>query len=638
MLETLPIGADLCERSPWTRRYGAASRVAMCFLVCGLAARLAPGENLIWASNGILLAILLLSPQRRWPAYLIAAFAAQWLGGLPVALHSRQPGWVLPCIASLGASQALMSAMLLRRGARDLPRFTDGAWLLRFSAAALLGAPLSIGAVFAFIPMIHGRGGFLPELLKWTIANSLTTAVITPACVAVFRAHPGRSRAWRHHWLTLAFAGVLVLLVFSQSKAPLVFILFPVLILVLLRAGLGWAALVTLFAAAVGNWYTLRGQGVFADFHSLAPNEPFVVLQLSLAGAIFMLYSVSLVLGRYSSIERQLRKIASLHSLVTENSRDAILIAGFDGSPSFVSPAMQRMTGFSPEEVMQFGAYGLVHPADIGRIELVVAELRSGAGNGASNGTSNGTSQYRLRRRSGEYFWVEASLRVYLDPATGAPAGTMNILRDITDRKRAEEELKSAYRAVEALAVVDALTGVANRRKMDQELGSEWRRSMRDGKPLSLLLLDVDQFKLYNDSYGHVRGDSCLKQVAEAALDVVSRPGDLVARYGGEEFAVVLPDTNQEGAAAIANEICENLRRRRLAHSANCGGVVTVSVGCATLTPRFGQPVKTIVERADEALYRAKQSGRNCVCSAEVESETEVLARMCSEGEVRLTA
>ena len=146
-------------------------------------------------------------------------------------------------------------------------------------------------------------------------------------------------------------------------------------------------------------------------------------------------------------------------------------------------------------------------------------------------------------------------------PERAAPIGFLNLVRDITERKRSEEHLQSAYRAMETLVVVDALTGIANRRRFDDAVATEWRRALREGSKLSLLLIDADHFKRYNDTYGHVRGDSCLKQIAEAALDVVLRPGDLVARYGGEEFAVVLPAARMEaGAKEVADEICEAVR------------------------------------------------------------------------------
>jgi diguanylate cyclase (GGDEF)-like protein len=146
---------------------------------------------------------------------------------------------------------------------------------------------------------------------------------------------------------------------------------------------------------------------------------------------------------------------------------------------------------------------------------------------------------------------------------------------------------------------------------------------LREGDKLSLLLIDADHFKRYNDTYGHVRGDSCLKQIAEAAMDVVLRPGDLVARYGGEEFAVVLPGTDETGARAVAEDICQAVRNRRLPHEGNAPGIVTVSVGCATVVPQRGKLPLDLIESADQALYRAKGRGRNRVVVAGIPSRPE---------------
>jgi diguanylate cyclase (GGDEF)-like protein len=196
----------------------------------------------------------------------------------------------------------------------------------------------------------------------------------------------------------------------------------------------------------------------------------------------------------------------------------------------------------------------------------------------------------------------------------GGYLGRVWFFRDISGRKQAEKKLHDAYDAVEALALTDALTGLANRRKFDQAFNGEWRRGLRDHRPISLLMIDVDLFKSYNDTYGHPRGDNCLKQVAEAAQDVVGRPGDLVARFGGEEFAVILPNTTSEGALQLAAEIGDAMRARKLPHSGNPFGIVTVSVGCATMVPAFGQHAVNLIELADEALYKAKHGGRNQVC------------------------
>src|ERR1017187_5794288 len=201
----------------------------------------------------------------------------------------------------------------------------------------------------------------------------------------------------------------------------------------------------------------------------------------------------------------------------------------------------------------------------------------------------------------------------------GMHMGRVWFFRDITERKRAEQQLQEAYRAVEALAVTDPLTGLANRRQFDQCLAAEWRRSLRERSPLSMLLMDVDLFKSYNDTYGHVRGDSCLKQIAEAAQDVVTRPGDIVARFGGEEFAVVLPNTDNSGAMQVADAVCDAVRNRNLHHSGSPYEKITISVGCATILPSLGRNSITLVELADSALDRKStrlNSSHRCISYA----------------------
>jgi diguanylate cyclase (GGDEF)-like protein/PAS domain S-box-containing protein len=340
----------------------------------------------------------------------------------------------------------------------------------------------------------------------------------------------------------------------------------------------------------------------------VGPEWKAAILQLYLVCAIFTLYSISIVFGNLRKTQSELRKIAALHKLVVDNSRDAIILGDLDGTRTYVSPGIKALTGWEPRDLMGKVFAETIHPADVAEVEMAMRALRAGS--------EGGTLEYRDRRRDGDYFWVEGSLRVYRDPATGRPIGFLNLVRDITERKRSEEHLQSAYRAKESLVVVDALTGIANRRRFDEALANEWRRALRDGDKLSLLLIDADHFKRYNDTYGHVRGDSCLKQIAEAAMDIVLRPGDLVARYGGEEFAVVLPGTDETGAKAVAEDICQAIRNRRLPHEGNAPGIVTVSVGCATVVPQRGKLPQDLIESADQALYRAKGRGRNRVVVA----------------------
>jgi diguanylate cyclase (GGDEF)-like protein len=166
---------------------------------------------------------------------------------------------------------------------------------------------------------------------------------------------------------------------------------------------------------------------------------------------------------------------------------------------------------------------------------------------------------------------------------------------------------------LQQLLSTDALTGIANRRRFDGALEREWRRCQRSGAPLSLLMIDVDHFKLYNDQFGHQQGDECLRQVARLLLDAVGRPADLVARYGGEEFLCMLPDSGMAGALAVANKLAAALRQADIYHPRSPAGArLTISIGAATAKDLSGEPA-ALVAFADKMLYAAKAAGRNQV-------------------------
>ncbi|HEX7707237.1 MAG TPA: diguanylate cyclase [Thermoanaerobaculia bacterium] len=175
--------------------------------------------------------------------------------------------------------------------------------------------------------------------------------------------------------------------------------------------------------------------------------------------------------------------------------------------------------------------------------------------------------------------------------------------------------LESANRELELLASADGLTGLANRRAFDERLDSEWRRAAREGTPLSLLMLDVDLFKALNDRYGHATGDGVLRAIAEVLAGLARRAADLPARYGGEEFAVVLPQCGQEAAAAFAETIRDSVERLAISHEASPTGVLSISIGVATMVPGLGDHPTALIEAADSALYEAKRAGRNRVIS-----------------------
>ncbi|MDD5223220.1 MAG: diguanylate cyclase [bacterium] len=181
-------------------------------------------------------------------------------------------------------------------------------------------------------------------------------------------------------------------------------------------------------------------------------------------------------------------------------------------------------------------------------------------------------------------------------------------------RVRTHIALKKQADLLEQLSHVDALTQIANRRCFDKMFEQEWRRETRDRKSLSVLLIDIDHFKEYNDHYGHGAGDECLCRVASCLARSVARSGDLVARYGGEEFVVLLPDTDAKAAMGIAERMCSGIRALNIPHAySSAAPCLTVSIGCATTDPAGADSPQRLTETADRMLYRSKAAGRNRV-------------------------
>ncbi|MBC8130817.1 MAG: PAS domain-containing protein [Rhizobiaceae bacterium] len=291
--------------------------------------------------------------------------------------------------------------------------------------------------------------------------------------------------------------------------------------------------------------------------------------------------------------------------MLSENTADLVTHVDASGRRVFASPASLDLLGYLPEELIGGRPIDLAHPEDAPGLDVMLTELRAGR--------SSDAVQYRARRKSGAYLWIEASGRP-LGPDKGYILG----LRDVDRRKQVEDELEKAVLRLNALANSDGLTGLANRRRFDETLEKELARAARTGSSVSLLLADVDNFKAYNDTYGHPAGDACLRTVAEVLANVFRRPGDVAARYGGEEFAAILPDTDKEGALAVAEMFRTRVAASAMEHRKSGYGVVTVSIGVVAIVPTPGVTSPgDVLEAADSALYAAKGSGRNTVRSFE---------------------
>lgn len=204
------------------------------------------------------------------------------------------------------------------------------------------------------------------------------------------------------------------------------------------------------------------------------------------------------------------------------------------------------------------------------------------------------------------------------DEARGLAIGAIDYITKpisapiVRARVRNHLELKQYRDYLEKLSNLDGLTGIANRRKFDEYLHQEWHRAIRSHNPISLILIDIDYFKKFNDTYGHLTGDDCLKQVCKAFKGTLKRPTDLLARYGGEEFACVLPDTSADGSSNLAHKLRESIVNLKIPHEhSDIVPYVTISLGAATTVPSPHALFNILIEAADQMLYQAKKSGRN---------------------------
>ena len=312
---------------------------------------------------------------------------------------------------------------------------------------------------------------------------------------------------------------------------------------------------------------------------------------------------------RLLEAEQRARGQQVLQAMLLEHSQEMIVISQKDPSRRAVSPGVLNVTGYTPEEYLKLDLLKFSHPGDHARGTATLQRVM----------TENlpQTLQMRVRRKDGGWRWIEARLRPYTDPMTGEVQGYIANIIDISERKEQEDRLiaeKERLQQLADLARVDELTGLANRRAFNETFAREAARHTRGQQELALLLVDIDNFKNYNDHYGHLEGDACLRDVAEAMRKTMGRASDLIARFGGEEFVVLLPLTERRGAEKLAQSLLKAVRAVKRPHPRSEHGLVTVSVGGACWPAQITVDQQRLIEEADRALYAAKHGGRNQAC------------------------
>jgi diguanylate cyclase (GGDEF)-like protein/PAS domain S-box-containing protein len=610
---------DTNERNPWLpslQRLGGVVLVLCCLDISSVVMNLhswsVGGVTILWPSNGLLLGVLLCAPRRHWPTYLIAGFAVDFGINVSLSLRFSMSFWISAYLALCNMLEVGLGAVLLHRVISPEPDLTRRKQLLNLLLYGVILAP----AVAAVCAQLNTTGvhslAMITATKYWFTADALGIAVMTPLYLS-FNQHvhfSGRSRLEVAGLLTMLFG--VALAVFWQTRFPCLFLLLPVLLLLGVRLRLAGSAIGLLLISIVGGYFTVAGHGPFALIPASSMISRELALQFFIGVAMLMLYIIEVVLAERERLQDSLMGSETRFRLLAEASNDVIVLSDLFGERRYVSPAITTLLGWQPEELLGHDYRQIVHPDDIPKLAILLEKCREGK--------PVETLCYRCLKKDRSYLWMEANIRLYRDEATGKPVGFVNVVRDISSRKAAELELSRAYSVVASLAMSDSLTGIANRRQFDDTMDRELRRAMRDRSMLSLLMIDVDHFKSYNDLYGHVMGDECLRQIALAAQDVLHRTSDLFARYGGEEFVAVLPNTDSRGAQLVAEQIRSAVELCRLPHGGNLHGVVTVSIGCATemLNPdSVGNP---LLHAADAALYEAKSAGRNRVEVAHMHS------------------
>lgn len=327
----------------------------------------------------------------------------------------------------------------------------------------------------------------------------------------------------------------------------------------------------------------------------------------------------------YKQTHKALIESEEKYRSIINASPDDITITDLEGYITMVSPAAKKIFGYQTDTDEYIGKQliDFVIPDDIERVRSNIMLMYQSS--------NRGSNEYRAVRKDNNIFNVEVNSGFICD-ASGNPSKMIFLIRDITERKLAEQHIHDLIQQLEIEknsarlnSITDSLTGIANRRYFDETLSAEFYRSKCSHYPLSVIMLDVDYFKEFNDIYGHIAGDDCLKQIGSMLKTIAGKTQTIVARYGGDEFILILPETEDNEAESLAKQIQEAVKDLDIPHSASdIAKYVTVSIGVTTIYMTELTSPKDLVLLADKSLYHAKRQGRNQIFVRNVFNEGEL--------------
>ncbi|MFJ5762269.1 diguanylate cyclase domain-containing protein [Neobacillus sp. NPDC093182] len=302
-------------------------------------------------------------------------------------------------------------------------------------------------------------------------------------------------------------------------------------------------------------------------------------------------------------LEEEVRKNEELYRFITENTTDLISFLNHNGYYEYLSPSSKDLLDFNQEEMIGSHLFDYLHPDEVEKVTALLLE--------ADSELDFAAFSHRIKKKDGSYIWIETNART-IRKNSRKLVGIVAVSRDITERLEKEKRLHDANVMLRYISNMDGLTGIPNRRCFDEKLQEEWKQLKRNSSPFSAIMIDIDFFKKYNDFNGHQAGDECLRQIASVLKDTLKRPGDFAARYGGEEFVILLPETDKQGAAHVAELLQANVKNLNIPYLSNViEPIVSISIGCSTLIPDEKTKPEDLIKLADIELYKAKESRRN---------------------------